>query len=209
MIISRRDIVKKSLLCGISSFSGLVVGPAPLRCDSSLNDYKTISDWMDAWMRKKDRDVTGPLHVSRFAEPIYFLLRPITWKPNPGQSGFNPVTAPVRFVTDFASIPRLFWSLLPPDGRYTYPAIIHDYLYWSQTTSKSDADEILRLAMEDFDIHKAVVTTIFEGVKFGGAAAWEENRKLREKGEKRILKKFPADPRTTWSSWKENPENFT
>src|SRR5262245_55189884 len=95
-------------------------------------DRQVIVSWMDQWM-KIDRMPMGVLHLGRFADPIYFLIKPITWKPNPGQETFQAVTVPVGFVTDFASIPRIFWSALPPDGRYTYPAIVHDYLYWTQT----------------------------------------------------------------------------
>lgn len=31
-------------------------------------------------------------------------------------------------VTDLASIPRIFWNILPPNGPYTKSAILHDYL---------------------------------------------------------------------------------
>jgi len=34
----------------------------------------------------------------------------------------RPPLGPAGFVTDFASISRLFWTLLPRDGEYTYPA---------------------------------------------------------------------------------------
>ena len=32
------------------------------------------------------------------------------------------------FVTDFASVPRIFWSVFPPFGRYTKAAVLHDRL---------------------------------------------------------------------------------
>ena len=33
------------------------------------------------------------------------------------------------FVTDLASTPQILWSMLPRAAAYSYPAIIHDYLY--------------------------------------------------------------------------------
>ena len=48
---------------------------------------------------------------------------------------------PTGFVTDFASIPPIFYSVLRPDGEYAYAAVIHDYLYWTQTRPREDADE--------------------------------------------------------------------
>jgi hypothetical protein len=40
------------------------------------------------------------------------------------------IKVPVGFVTDFASIPRAFWSILPPIDNYAKAAVIHDWLYW-------------------------------------------------------------------------------
>lgn len=39
------------------------------------------------------------------------------------------ITVPKGFVTDYASIPRVFWSLLSSWEKYGPAAIIHDYLY--------------------------------------------------------------------------------
>lgn len=38
------------------------------------------------------------------------------------------VDIPKKFKTDFASIPRIFWSVFPPDGIYTQAAVLHDFL---------------------------------------------------------------------------------
>ena len=32
------------------------------------------------------------------------------------------------FITDFASVPRMFWSIFPPFGKYTKAAVLHDRL---------------------------------------------------------------------------------
>jgi len=36
---------------------------------------------------------------------------------------------PTRFICDFASIPRILWSIYPPDGSHRYAAIPHDMGY--------------------------------------------------------------------------------
>lgn len=38
------------------------------------------------------------------------------------------ITIPKGFLTDGASVPRPFWSLLPPWGDYGQAAVLHDYL---------------------------------------------------------------------------------
>lgn len=45
-------------------------------------------------------------------------------------------------ITDLASVPRIFWTLLPPDGKYAKAAIIHDYLYDNALRTKKEADLI-------------------------------------------------------------------
>lgn len=169
---------------------------------------RTVAAWMAEWMQAA-RAPGGVLHLSRFKDPIYFLTRPgVGWKPNAGQERYQPVEVPVGFVTDFTSIPRVFWSLLRPDGEYTYPAIVHDWMYWTQERPREEADEIFRLGMQDFAIDGATVATIYNAVRLGGGTAWRGNARLKEGGERRILKVFPDDPRIRWSEWKRRPEVF-
>jgi hypothetical protein len=163
--------------------------------------------WMHEWMIR-EKDVKGKLHLSRFADPMYFLLESITWIPNSDQSGYPMVTVPTGFVTDFASIPRVFYSLFRPDGRYTYPAIVHDYLYWTQSTSKDVSDEIFSFGMRDFGVGTITITTLYQAVVRFGQSAWDGNRRLKAAGEKRILIMQPDDPRILWTDWKKDPSHF-
>jgi hypothetical protein len=166
-----------------------------------------IEKWMNKWMEAAQAP-GGTLHMSRFKDPIYFLTKPgVGWKPNAGQP-FQPVEVPVGFITDFASIPRAFWSFLRPDGEYTYPAIVHDWMYWTQDRPREEADEILKYGMQDFDIEPATVQTIYRAVRVAGGSAWRGNAELKARGEKRILKVYPDNPTITWAQWKQRPEVF-
>ena len=167
----------------------------------------SIETWMNEWM-SISKAPGGMLRISRFQEPIYFLTAPISWKPNPGQQRYEPVIVPKGFVTDFASIPRLFWSALRPDGEYAYAAVVHDYLYWSQARPRDEADHIFKMAMEDFKISTLTVETMYRAVRVGGASSWDGNAQKKAQGEKRILAKFPQDPRTKWENWKQRPGVF-
>jgi hypothetical protein len=171
---------------------------------------RNIESWMDEWISSRQRASDDPLHIGRFKEPVYFLLRPISWKPGADSPArLEAVEAPTGFVTDFASIPWQFWSLLRPDGEYTYPAIIHDYLYWSQTRPKNVADEIFRASMQDFNLSAATIATLYNAVRLGGQSAWDGNAELKRKGEKRILKPDAFPPaRATWSDWKKRTDVF-
>jgi hypothetical protein len=163
---------------------------------------------MDRWM-KGEKALGGAMRVSRFRDPMYFLIAPISWTPNLSETGkYQAVEVPTGFVTDFASIPPIFYSVLRPDGEYAYAAVIHDYLYWTQTGPREDADEILKLAMQDLKVGSTKLTAIYEAVRHFGGKAWNDNARLKSQGEKRILVKFPDDPTTNWEDWKKQPGVF-
>lgn len=66
---------------------------------------------------------------------------------------------PKGFKTDFASIPRIFWTIIAPIGKHTLPAVLHDYLYtdgYKLGISRKQADKIFYNAM--IDSHVARIT---------------------------------------------------
>jgi hypothetical protein len=200
-MISRRtglQLLTGSILSTISISSGAAQSSVDI----------TPEQWMSAWM-DAGKDVSGALVLRRFKDPMYILAEPILWKPSVDTREPLPtVEVPKGFVTDLASIPRVFWSLLRPDGEYAYPAIIHDYLYWTQVTTREDADLIFRLAMKDFKIDTVTALTIYKAVRVGGGPSWQADADLKKQGERRVLKLFPQDPRVTWDEWKKEPDVF-
>jgi hypothetical protein len=57
-------------------------------------------------------------------------------------------------VTDFASIQRAFWRVLPPPGKYNRAAVVYDFLYRVATipVTRAEADAVFRDAMEDLGV---------------------------------------------------------
>jgi hypothetical protein len=189
--------------------AGVMAGIVPARAqDPKPDNDLTVEQWMERAMLSP-RAAGSPLHVSRFADPTWFLTKPISWRPNPDQVGkFEAVDVPVGFVTDFASVPRPFWSFLRPDGEYTYAAILHDYLYWTQSWPRDVADEIFKLGMQDFNIDNRIIAIVFAAVRAAGGSSWTKIGEQKAAGEKRILRQFPDDPRVRWSEWKKRPDVF-
>jgi len=117
---------------------------------------------------------------------------------------------PSGFVTDFASIPRAFWSALRPDGDYAYAAIIHDYLYWTQPVPRATADDILRFAMQDLSVESTTVTLIYRAVRTGvGGRVGTTTPGSKPRAEKRVLKRLPETPTVRWADWKKMPDVFS
>jgi hypothetical protein len=175
----------------------------------SFADSEAAASWMAEAIANSERAPSGVLRLSRFVEAIWFLTAPIGWRPNPGQEKlFAPIEVPTGFVTDLASIPRIFWTVLPRDGEYAYAAIIHDYLYWTHISDRSTSDEILRSTMVDFGVPSWQLAAIYGAVRLGGGGPWDENRRLYEQGERRVLKTFPDDPAIRWTDWKKRSDVF-
>lgn len=155
---------------------------------------------------------TAPLIMRKFSDPTYYLLKQLTWSPRTEvdqTAMFETISVPAGYVINFDSIPRIYWSLLRPEGSSVQAAVIHDYLYWTQSRPRSEADEIFKLAMQDLGVDPKIVSILYAAVRAGGQNAWSENAKLKAEGEKRILKVFPTDPEITWEDWKKRPDVFT
>lgn len=168
--------------------------------------------WMEHFRppaQTDSRASVGPLRLQWFSDPMWALTEPITWIPEvSAKTDLKTVTVPRGFVTDLTSVPPEFFSLLRPEGPYAYAAVIHDYLYWLQQRPRLEADEILRLVMDEFSVSTTDKWAIYAGVRVGGGLAWKKNAELRASGEKRILKKFPVDPREKWTTWKSRADVF-
>lgn len=141
---------------------------------------------------------------------MYCVIDGLSWRPglNDRYKGLLIVDVPHMFVTDLASVPRVFWSILPKTSAYSYPAILHDFLYWTQTTTRDVADLVFMQAMIDFGIGEITAQTLFQSVRYFGQSAWESNAKARSSGEKRVLAALPQDIRVTWDHWKKDRRNF-
>ena len=84
-------------------------------------------------------------------------------------SSYGTITVPAGFETDGASIPKAFWNILAPFGRYFHAAVIHDYLYRGAGFSRKDSDLIFKEAMYNSGLDWQTRETIYRAVRlFGG-----------------------------------------
>jgi hypothetical protein len=97
------------------------------------------------------------------------------------------ITVPVGFVTDFASIPQALQSIIKQHGLYILPAVVHDYLYWNQSCTRKQADQIFLLAMIENKVGAIHRTAIYNAVAAAGSFAWDDNARERAAGMIRIL----------------------
>ena len=156
------------------------------------------------------KEIGAPVPLTPFADWDYFYTNAkLEWRAdNPIDGDCTYVCVPKGFVTDLASTPRIFWNLFPPAAAYSYPAIIHDYLYWFQPCSRRAADNVFRIAMKELGVSSAKAFTVFGAVRAAGFAAWQHNFDDRSSGRRRVLKQMPDDMTITWKEWQLRDDVF-
>lgn len=120
--------------------------------------------------------LTAELDLAYIDGVKWRLITELLWASFDGQ---RRVRVPAGFVTDFASVPKVFWNVLPPTGSYGKAAVLHDYMYqtgqWTPegpSCSRSDADSVLRAAMDDLGVGWWTKWTIYSAVRVGGGSIW-------------------------------------
>lgn len=116
------------------------------------------------------------------------------------ESNDNIVAVAKGFVTDFASVPRLFWLVFPKWGKYGNAAVIHDWLYWEQSSKRDrkTADAIFLEAMEVLGVSRWKRRVMYDAVRAFGWVAWNRNKNDKYNGVKRVID--TSDIRASMSS---------
>ena len=118
---------------------------------------------------------------SLLVEPIpgddlrWRLMRTLTYRVNSGRGQLS-ISVPRGFITDFASIPRVFWRVILPTGRHREAAVVHDYLYAVGDRHKAVADAIFLEAMTVLGVPRWRRWVMFFAVLFFGGKAWNGHR---------------------------------
>lgn len=107
------------------------------------------------------RVVVTPLDSRRWR-----LLEPICYA-----GDTDRFLVPDGYVTDFASVPRIVSWLIPTYGRYTAPAILHDYLITDAMpcgrVTSNDTDGLFRRAMRELGVPPVKRWLMWTGVRWG------------------------------------------
>ena len=108
-----------------------------------------------------------------------YLLEPLVY-----DDGTYRACLPAGFWSDGASVPRIFWSIFPPWGKYTRCALLHDYLYslgaslWFNERrtpiTRPLADAMLRRAMIHSRCGKREAWLFWCAVRVGGGNGFQK-----------------------------------
>lgn len=91
------------------------------------------------------------------------LRKPLIWSTTQ-----RIIKVPSGFRTDLASVPRVFWRILPPFGLYGKAAVLHDWLYYEAILPRETADGIFLEAMIDLGVAKWKRRVMYRAVRLFG-----------------------------------------
>lgn len=86
--------------------------------------------------------------------------------------GDQKIIIPAGYITDFATVPRLLWSIIPPIGRHNRAALLHDYLYDNRIGSRIFADKLFKKILLEDGVGRLKAEIMYLGVRIGGRKWW-------------------------------------
>lgn len=121
---------------------------------------------------------TKPLKLEYLDGRQWKVLETFVYHVGAEDSGFA-IKVPKGFITDFASIPRFFWRVLPPTGKYGKAAVLHDWLYSYGNYARIYADSVFLEAMQVLQVPPWQRYAMYKAVRMFGWIAWNKHRKKK------------------------------
>jgi hypothetical protein len=117
----------------------------------------------------KDPVIHGPRYNKAMTQlPVAFTL----YLTHARIEGIIPMGYPFE-----TSVPRIFWWVVPPWGRYAKGVCLHDYLYETQMAGQDGADSAFRIVMKQDGVKPWRRWIIYQAVHWFGKRKFRKNVK--------------------------------
>jgi hypothetical protein len=116
----------------------------------------------------------GKVSATKIGSDTWVLEKDLSYD----NSSFT-ITAKKGFTTDFASIPRIAWTIIgsPAMGRYTSSSVIHDVLYATEALSRKECDDLFLEMLEIDGVGYFKRYMMYWAVRAGGGFVWKKHTK--------------------------------
>lgn len=120
---------------------------------------------------------TSPLQVEALPDGSWMLLAPFEYHIGTEESK-KVIKIKTGFITDFASVPKLFWNIFPPYApSYGKAAVIHDALYCNKFFTRKRSDDIFLEGMKVLKASRFTRYSIYWAVRLFASFAWKGHKK--------------------------------
>lgn len=116
--------------------------------------------------------ILSNLKTVKIGPALWMLLEPMYY-----QTSLGPFTVPAGFITDHASVPRLFTPIVPPvKSAVAEASVLHDWLYnkESHDVPRDFADLCLRQLIIANGGSKSLAYKTWLGVRMGGSFCFKK-----------------------------------
>lgn len=118
--------------------------------------------------------------MSKFTKPLIAeLVGKNLWKVYSGfeyHVGSYPseevITVPKGKITDFASVPRIFWFAISPIDDHAKAAVVHDYCYETGYDTRKRCDDIFKEGLEVLNVKPWKVFCMYWAVRLFAWRVW-------------------------------------
>lgn len=102
------------------------------------------------------------------------VLLPNNWLQRPKYQLLNNIECaghhvPAGFVSDGATVPRIFWPIFPPIGRYLKATLVHDY-YLQKGIDRKTCDQHFKQCLIALNVEPWRVNAMYYAVRGYGIA---------------------------------------
>lgn len=89
------------------------------------------------------------------------------------ESGTERYVVPTGFPTNIASVPRVLWGFIPPYGKYSKAAILHDFFYSSRgSVTREYADHKFYELLKECGVGPIKSQLMYRFVRMFGKTSW-------------------------------------
>ena len=132
---------------------------------------------------------TTPFRAELVGNNLWSTIQPFEY--HIGElSSDEVIYVPIGFVTNFASVPRIFWPIISPIDEHGKAAVVHDYCYYKGHYTKKISDMIFREGLRVLGVKPWKVWCMYNAVKWFGWISWWKHRWRQKKeasGQARVL----------------------
>ncbi len=98
------------------------------------------------------------------------------------EDGEDTIIVPAGFISDGASIPRIFWTIIgsPWSGKYGRAAVIHDYLYYKQIFTRKKSDLIFLEGMKVLGVSWWKRHLMYRAVRMASWIPWNKYKEMND-----------------------------
>lgn len=91
---------------------------------------------------------------------------------------YLPYYVPEGFENDWASVPRIWWNIVPPH-QYCKSAIMHDFLYSAEVFERIKCDIEFYEALREEGASWVRAQLMYRAVRIGGGFVWAKHDRKR------------------------------